>query len=96
MEKGSGQVFTEAQYKFGITTGMLVPSIGKMPRPTFGKSKPTVAEITKDEFLRGMARRLGELYAEKDPNFANQMMTLLSMNVQNELLQDLQRSQQDI
>ena len=73
-----------------------MPPIGKMARPTFGKSKSTVTEITRDEFLRGMARRLGELYAEKDPNFANQMMTLLTMNVQHDLLRDLQRSQQNI
>jgi hypothetical protein len=67
-------VYTEADYRISLATGLIPPPIRSSAPPKFARKKPDYVEIAREEFVRGIYRKLGERTLEaQNPEIINKM-----------------------
>jgi hypothetical protein len=87
LENGTAQVFTEAQYRLMLSTGVIAPPLQAFSAPRFKKKSPNPMELAKEEYMRGFYRRLGEKAADSlSPESTREMTSLLVFYTQREFL----------
>lgn len=81
IEKGTGHVVTEAEYRVGLSTGRFLPAPqGK--HPSYKKEPLDLMAIAGEEYNRGFWRKLGELSGEeafRDPKRRKELQLLMDV-----------------
>ena len=68
LESGSAQLFTEADYRIGLSTGVIPIPVKATVAPRFKKQQADPYEFALEEFKRGFYRKLGERAVEETPS----------------------------
>ena len=92
IEKGNAQLYTEAQYRIMLSTGVIFPPMARLSSPSFRKNIPDPLVSMKEEFMRGLYRKLGERAAE---NMSSDLVKQVSQFLLAEAQLELFRASRD-